>query len=152
MDFGVGSKQNRANVHNLPENLRHTYPNPPKKSIKTQFHENSDFIRARNYIKSMHTKYEGSRSDSDARKKSRKFFWHYFFIWTTSSKHINNKSMNSPRILDFPEIPPTLMSCIFELSEDFFKISKDPERSMSKLSFEPNTIKNGHLAAKLRPI
>ena len=62
---------------------------------------------------------------------------------------MNNKSMNSPRILDFPEIPPTLMSCIFELSEDFFKISKDPERSMSKLSNEPNTIKNGHLAQKL---
>ena len=65
---------------------------------------------------------------------------------------MNNKSMNSPRILDFPEIPPTLMSCIFELSEDFFKISKDPERSMSKLSNEPNTIKNGHLAQKLEPI
>ena len=52
----------------------------------------------------------------------------------------------------FPEISKiyqTLKSCISENSEYFFKIRKDPERSMSELSYEPNTIKNGHLAQKL---
>ena len=46
----------------------------------------------------------------------------------------------------FSEIRPTLRSSISELSEYFYKISTFLERSMSKLSYEPNTIKNGHLA------
>ena len=47
---------------------------------------------------------------------------------------------------------PTLRSCISELNGYFLKNSKDPERSMFKLSNEPNTIKNGQLAQKLRAI
>ena len=34
---------------------------------------------------------------------------------------------------EFSEILPTLMSCISELSEDFFKISNFLKKSMSKL-------------------
>ena len=52
----------------------------------------------------------------------------------------------------FPEFRPTLTSCISELSE-YFPMGPVPfERSMSKLSNEPNTIKNGHLTRKLRAI
>ena len=64
-------------------------------------------------------------------------------------------SKSCRRILDFPEISeisPTLRSCISELNEYFFKIRKDPERSMSELSYEPNTVKNGHLVQKLEPL
>ena len=43
------------------------------------------------------------------------------------------------------------MSCISELNEYFFKIRKDLKKSMSKLSFEPNNIKNINLAQKLQP-
>ena len=50
------------------------------------------------------------------------------------------------------EMCPTLRSCISELSEYFFKISKDLERSMSKLYNEPNTSEKWHLAQKLRAI
>ena len=52
-------------------------------------------------------------------------------------------------MLDFPKMCPTLKSCISELNEYFFKISKDLKRSVSKLYNEPNTIKNGHLTQKL---
>ena len=44
---------------------------------------------------------------------------------------------------------PTLKSCISELNEYFFKISKDLKRSVSKLYNAPNTLKNGHLTQKL---
>ena len=53
---------------------------------------------------------------------------------------------------EISKIYQTLKSCISENSEYFFKIRKDPERSMSELSYEPNTIKNGHLAQKLGPM
>ena len=68
-----------------------------------------------------------------------------FSVWTKIYEIDRKESMNFLRIFDFPKIPPTLRSCISELKKDFFKISKNPEKSMSKLSNKPNTIKNGHL-------
>ena len=73
-------------------------------------------------------------------------------IWTLFADSHSQGCRRILDILDFSEMCSTLKSCISELSEYFFKIRKVPERSMSELSYEPNNIKNGHLAQKIEPI
>ena len=90
--------------------------------------------------------YLGVKKNFDFRKSWNCYPW-TLFGWFSSK--------SCWRILDFPkksEMCPTLRSCISEVNEYFFKIRKDSKKSMSKLSFEPNNTKNGHLGAKLEPI
>ena len=69
-----------------------------------------------------------------------------------SRAHLSQGCLGFGDFSEISEIRPTLTSCISELKEYFFKISNFLKRSMSKLSFKPNNIKNGHLAPKLQPI
>ena len=47
--------------------------------------------------------------------------------------HLSRSCLGFGKFSEFSEICSTLRSCISELNEYFFKISKDPERSMSRL-------------------
>ena len=94
-------------------------------------------------------------------ENKRENMWIRFF--STSKTTLNTfgqcphriSSYGCRRIWDFPkfsEMCPTLRSCISELKEYFFMGPVPLQRSMSKLSNEPNTNKNGHLVPKLQSI
>ena len=60
------------------------------------------------------------------------FSW-FFDDLNTFCMIFMKKLSKDPGFSEFSEICPTLRSSISELSEYFFKIRKDPERSMHKL-------------------
>ena len=78
----------------------------------------------------------------------RKLSFNHF--WSPAGSGVDRIHKESADFPGFSEMHPTLKSRIFELTEYFLMGPVPLERSMPKLYNEPNTIKNGHLAQKLR--
>ena len=78
----------------------------------------------------------------------RKLSFNHF--WSTTGSGVDRIHKESADFPGFSEMCPTLKSCISELNEYFLMGPVPLQRSMSKLYNAPNTIKNGHLAQKLR--
>ena len=71
-------------------------------------------------------------------------------FWSTTGSGVDRIHKESADFPGFSEMCPTLKSRISELNEYFLMGPVPLQRSMSKLYNAPNTIKNGHLAQKLR--
>ena len=165
MDFGwmtseISIKTPKCD-HFLANSRLVIFENTFQKVWKNKIFKKQKICHAFRYIRSCSPNTNPWRpfsSDISRRKKcygypkmAKIYYWNCFgehFLIDFPLEICDKKSI----ISEISKINPTLRSCISELKK-YFAMGPIPlQRSMSKLSNEPNTIKNGHLAQKLRAI